>query len=116
MELLPTDIIPPINKDCVNSFADVESNRTVIAERGWFPYNRNHLMHKQLCNTMTMKYIETEKKRRLVLSTFIESTYSIESIHSNASSSLKENDRLQITQSKSPFNHRFRDSKLCLET
>ena len=62
-----------------------------------------------------MKDIETEKKRGLVPSTFIESTSSIESIHSNASGSLKENDRLPITQSKLPFNFRFGEVKLFLE-
>ena len=60
MELLPTDIIPLINKYWVHSFAEVESNKKSIAERGWFPYNQNLLMHKQLRDTMTMKDIETE--------------------------------------------------------
>ena len=75
MELLPTDIIPLINRAWVNSFAEVESNKKAIAKRGCFPYNQNLLMHKQFCNTMTMKDIETDKKRGLVPSTFIESTY-----------------------------------------
>ena len=49
-------------------------------------------------------------------STFIELTYSIESIHSNASGSLKENHCLPITQSKLPLNFRFEEAKFCLET
>ena len=60
MELLSTDIIPLTNKYWVNSFDEVESNKKSIAERGWFPYNQNLLMHKQLRDTMTMKDIETE--------------------------------------------------------
>ena len=62
VELLPNDIIPLINKSRVNSFAEVESNKKSIAERGWFPYNRNILMHKQLCDTMNTKDIKTLKK------------------------------------------------------
>ena len=52
MELLPTDIIPLINKAWANSFAEVEPNKKVIAERGWFPYNQNLLMHNQLRDTI----------------------------------------------------------------
>ena len=37
MELLPTDAIPLINKDWVNSFDELESNKKAISERGWFP-------------------------------------------------------------------------------
>ena len=39
MELIPTDIIPLINKAWLNSFSDVESNRKSIVERVWFQYN-----------------------------------------------------------------------------
>ena len=60
MELLSTDIIPLTNKYWVNSFAEVESNKKSIAEHGWFPYNQNLLMHKQLRDTMNMKDIKTE--------------------------------------------------------
>ena len=61
-ELLPTDIDPPINRAWVNSFPEVEPNKKSITEHGWFPYNQNLLMHKQLHDTITMKDIETEKK------------------------------------------------------
>ena len=44
MELLPTDIIQLINKAWVNSFGEVETNKKAIAERGFFPYNKNLLM------------------------------------------------------------------------
>ena len=62
MELLPTDIIPHINEAWVISFAELESNKKSIAGRGWFPYNQYLLMNKQLCDTTTMKAIETDKK------------------------------------------------------
>ena len=62
MELLPTDIIILINKAWVNSLSEVEPKKKAIVERGWFPYNRNLPMHKQIFDTMTMKDIETEKK------------------------------------------------------
>ena len=71
MELFITDIIPLINKSWLNSFAEVESNKKFISECGWFPYHLNLLMHKQLRDTMTIKDIETEKKKGLVPSTFI---------------------------------------------
>ena len=74
--ILPTYIIPLINKTWINLFAEVESNKKVIVEHGWFPYNQNLLMQKQLCDTMTMKSIEIEKKRWLVPLAFIESTSS----------------------------------------
>ena len=72
MELFPTYIITIINKAWVNSFAEVESIKKPIAERGWFPYNWDILVQKQLRDTMTMKDIETEEKRRLVPLNFIE--------------------------------------------
>ena len=103
MELLPTGIIPLINEAWVNSFSEVESIKKAIAGRGWFPYNRNLLMRNQLGDTMTMKDIETERKGIGAIN-FMESTSSIESIHSDVSGSLKENYCLPITQSKSPFN------------
>ena len=62
IELLTTDIIPLINKAWGKSFSELESNKKSIAECGWFPYNQNILMHKQICDTMTMKEIETDKK------------------------------------------------------
>ena len=49
-------------------------------------------------------------------STLIESTSSIESIHSNAPFSLKENDCHPITQPKLPFNDLFGEAKRCLKT
>ena len=57
MELLSTDIIPIINKAWENLFSEVEPNKKAIVERGWSPYNINLLIHQQLCDSMTMKYI-----------------------------------------------------------
>ena len=39
MEIIPTYIIPLINKAWVNSLDEVEPNKNSFAERGWFPYN-----------------------------------------------------------------------------
>lgn len=53
MELQATDIIPMINYAWKFSFATVESNRKAISQRGWYPYNRNLLLHPELVVTMT---------------------------------------------------------------
>ena len=60
MELIPTDIIPLINKAWVNSFYEVEPSKKSVVECGWLPYNLNLFMHKPLRDTMTMKDIETD--------------------------------------------------------
>ena len=62
MDLLPTDVVPLINKAWKTPFSGVESNKKYIAERGWFPYNQKLPMHKQLRDNMTMKDLETKKK------------------------------------------------------
>ena len=77
MELIPTDIIILINEDWVNSFTEVQSNKKAIAERVWLPYNQNLIIHKQLCDTTNIKYIEADKKGVLVPSIFIDTTSSI---------------------------------------
>ena len=48
-----TDIIPLINKAWNDSFARVEQNKQAIAERGWYPLNRNILLNDELRSTMT---------------------------------------------------------------
>ena len=48
-----TDIIPLINKAWNDSFARVEKNKQAIAERGWYPLNRNILLNDELRSTMT---------------------------------------------------------------
>jgi hypothetical protein len=42
------DIIPLLNKAWVSSFANKASNQKAIALRGWFPLNRNLLLHKEI--------------------------------------------------------------------
>ena len=51
--LEPTDMIPLINSAWKKSFARVRHNKKAIADRGWFPYNRNLLLHPDLRSTMT---------------------------------------------------------------
>ena len=52
--ILPTDIIPIINFAWERSFAQVESSKKVISDRGWCPLNCNPLTNKQILPTMTM--------------------------------------------------------------
>jgi hypothetical protein len=35
------------------SFTRVKKTNKAIAERGWYPYNRNILLHDNICATMT---------------------------------------------------------------
>jgi hypothetical protein len=42
------DIIPLVNKAWKYSFANKVTNRRAIAARGWFPLNRNLLLHKEI--------------------------------------------------------------------
>ena len=61
-EIAPTDIIPIVNYAWDRSFAKVESNRHAISERGWLPYNRHILLHKDLRPSMTQQHIKNEKE------------------------------------------------------
>jgi hypothetical protein len=45
------DIIPLINKAWGPSFANKVTNQKAIAARGWFPLNRNLLLHKEIKET-----------------------------------------------------------------
>ena len=56
-----TDIIPLINKSWSTSFSRIEKNQKAIADRGWFPLNRNLLMIPEIRATMTAneRQIET---------------------------------------------------------
>jgi hypothetical protein len=62
LQILPTDIIPIVNFANSKSFANVDGNKRAIAERGWFPYNRNLLLNPKIRATMTKKQIEEEKE------------------------------------------------------
>ena len=41
------------------SFARIDGNKKAILERGWYPYNRNLLLHPELVDTMTKKEQES---------------------------------------------------------
>ena len=47
------DIIGIINYAWSKSFARVDSNKKAIAERGWFPYNRNLMLDPSICASIT---------------------------------------------------------------
>ena len=51
--ILPTDISPMINHAWERSFAQVESNKKAISDRGWSPLNYNLLTNKQNLPTIT---------------------------------------------------------------
>ena len=61
MELIPTDIIAIINKAWEKQLSSLQPNKKAIGGCGWFQYNRKLLIHKQLCDTMTMEDIIKEK-------------------------------------------------------
>ena len=54
MVLQATDIIPMLNYAWERSFAIVPSNKKAINQRGWYPFNRNLLLHPELIATMTL--------------------------------------------------------------
>ena len=62
MYLGRTDIIPLINECWHQAYGDKNSNRRAIAERGWYPYNRNLLLHPIIRASMTESMIDDEKK------------------------------------------------------
>lgn len=51
--ILPSDIIIIVNEAWERSFARVRTNKKTIAERGWYPFNRNVLLHKDIRATMS---------------------------------------------------------------
>ena len=51
--LCSTDIIPLVNIAWEKSFARVAMNKNAIAERGWYPLNRNLLLYREIQDTMT---------------------------------------------------------------
>ena len=55
------DIIPLINECWHAAYGDVCSNRRAIAERGWYPYNCNLLLHPIIRASMTESMIDDEK-------------------------------------------------------
>ena len=61
MHLVKTDIVPLVRECFMTAFGNVESNRRVISDRGWTPYNRNLLLHPVIRATITEGMIEDEK-------------------------------------------------------
>ena len=66
IELLPTDIIPMINKAWEVSFADEVGNVEAIYSRGWFPLTRKLLLHPSLRLTMTEEDKQFEEELELL--------------------------------------------------
>ena len=58
--LEPTDMMHIINKSWQQSFARTDKNKNAIDDRGWNPFNRNLLLHEDICSTMTNKEIQYE--------------------------------------------------------
>ncbi|CAB9520434.1 expressed unknown protein [Seminavis robusta] len=50
--LLPTDVIPLVNKVWSQSFGDVSMARKALSERGWNPMNRALLRDKDIVNSL----------------------------------------------------------------
>jgi hypothetical protein len=54
-----TDVMPLINRSWDKSFGCVETNQKAIAERGWFPPNRNLLLHPDFQECMETSSMES---------------------------------------------------------
>ena len=65
--IVPTDIIPMIKYAWNHSFAKVRTNQRAIALRGWNPYNRILLLHKDIRVTMTDDERDEELEQGLLL-------------------------------------------------
>jgi hypothetical protein len=70
LEIVPTDIIPLVIYAWDRSFVNVVTNKLAILERGWFPLNKNLLLHPLLRATMTPNDKDEEKKTGLVPSSY----------------------------------------------
>ena len=83
MELLPTDIIPLINKDWINSFSEVWSNKKIYCKT-WLVSIQPKSSYAQSpsCYYENKRYWNREK-RVILPSNFLDSKSSIESIHYN---------------------------------
>jgi len=62
MGIQSSDIVPIVNVAWQDSFMRVKQNKKAIAERGWFPYNRNLLNNEEIRATMTISEADDEKK------------------------------------------------------
>jgi hypothetical protein len=66
LQLLKTDIIPLVNRAWPGSFGNIEGNKKALAERGWYPYNRNLLLNSRIRATMTQQQLNDEKELGLI--------------------------------------------------
>ena len=67
LSLQPTDIMLLICQAWEKSFARIESNRKAIAERGWYPFNRNLLLLPELRETMTEEEKNSEAENGIII-------------------------------------------------
>ena len=65
----PFEIVPLVNTAWAHSFARPLSNKKAIAERGWYPLNRNLLLDTTLRATMTEEEKTLEIGRNLIPNT-----------------------------------------------
>ena len=65
----PYEIIPIINAAWDKSFGRVLKNKNTIAERGWWPYNRNLLLHPKIRVTMTDDEESKEAEQNIIFPT-----------------------------------------------
>ena len=63
------DIIPLVNRCWPKSFGRKDKNQNAIADRGWYPFNRNLLTLPEVRATMTMTELEEELVSSIVIST-----------------------------------------------
>ena len=65
----PHNIMPLINKEWDDIFAQITSNKKAITERGWNPYNCALLLNSQIRSTMTDKEkgIEAERNKDIII-------------------------------------------------
>ena len=63
----PFEAIIIIKKAWYESFGRVETNKKAIAERGWFPYNRNLLTYPDIRSTMTEVEKAAESEKNIIL-------------------------------------------------
>ena len=71
------EIMILVNYAWEESFARAETNKTAIAERGWFPLNRCLLLDKQLRSTMTVKEHEEEAIKGILLPFIASDSYAV---------------------------------------
>ena len=72
IELVPTDILPMIHEIWLLSFADIVGNKQAIAERGFYPLNKNLLLNDMLRRTMTDYNKEEERHREYITDEMIQ--------------------------------------------